>query len=140
MKTVIPHYPLQSLKTVIPPYPLQSLKEVSPPPYPLQSLKTFTPPPHTHTPSYPLLLEGLKELHNVGSRPDVDEQELGELVVCEFPLGQEPAAEDEDEQQKLLQGPDPLVGVQVHLDLELDLEWVPGGVGGGGRINNNCVK
>ena len=52
--------------------------------------------------------------------------------MCEFPLGQEPAAEDEDEQQKLLQGPDPLVGVQVHLDLELDLEWVPGGVWGGG--------
>ena len=42
-------------------------------------------------------LESVKELYDVCGGADVDEEELGELVVGELPLGQHPTSDDEDQ-------------------------------------------
>ena len=74
------------------------------------------------TTRYLFFFEGLKELNDVGSCADVDEQQLGELVMRQFALRQQPASQDEDEQEKLLDGAQPLVRRQPDGDADLQLQ------------------
>ncbi len=74
-------------------------------------LNTF----HTHL----VLFESLEELDDVRRGADVDEEKLGQLVVGELALGEQPASQDKKEQQDLLQGSNPLVWGQLDVDFQL---------------------
>jgi len=47
--------------------------------------------------AYSLLLEGVEELDNVSGSADVDEQQLGQLIVGEVTLRQHPTTEDQEQ-------------------------------------------
>lgn len=51
---------------------------------------------------YFFFVESLEEFDDVGGSADVDEQQLGELIVRQFALRQHPTTEDENQQQYLL--------------------------------------
>ena len=66
-----------------------------------------------------VLFEGVEELDNVSSSADVDQQKLGELVVRQLAFGQQPPAQDQQQQQHLFQRLDPLLGPQPEGDADL---------------------
>ena len=63
--------------------------------------------------AYFFLVESLEELDDVGGGADVDEQQLRQLVVRQFALGQQPATEDQYQQQQLLERPHPVTVLYV---------------------------
>ena len=69
-----------------------------------------------------ILLEGVEELDDVCRGADVDEQELGELIVGQLALRQQPTAQDQQQQQHLLQGLDPLLRLQPQRDADLQVD------------------
>ena len=76
-----------------------------------------TPPPLSRT--LHKYLEGLKEFDDVGRHTDVHQEELGELLASDFPFGQQPSADDENEEKHLLQNFAPLLLAQRYGDAEL---------------------
>jgi len=60
------------------------------------------------------LLEGVKDVQDVGAQSHVDHEELGELVAGHVPLGHQPATQNQHDEHGLLQASDPVLRVQLH--------------------------
>ena len=60
------------------------------------------------------LLEGVEDVQDVGAQPNVDHEELRELVARHVPLGHQPATQNQHNEHGLLQASHPVLWVQLN--------------------------